>query len=113
MVEICQKVLDGFGMSAEWAPSIVVLILKGKGDIRNCSCHRDVKLLERGMKLVERVLEKRPCRIVTVDEMQFGFIPGRGTIDVVFILRRLQEEYHAKEKRHVFYGPGGMFWNGQ
>ena len=33
-----------------------VPILKGKGDIRNCSCCRSVKLLERGMKVVERVL---------------------------------------------------------
>ena len=25
-------------------------------------------------------------------------MPGRGTIDAVFVLRRLQEEYHAKGK---------------
>ena len=51
------------------------------------------------MKVVERVLEKRLCTIVTVDEMQFDFMPERGTIDAVFILRRLQEEYHAKGKK--------------
>ena len=33
-----------------------------------------------------------------VDEMQFGFMPGKGTIDAVFILRRLQEEHLDKEK---------------
>ena len=33
---------------------------------------------------------------VSVDEMQFGLMPERGTIDAVFILRRMQEEYHAK-----------------
>ena len=31
--------------------------------------------------------------------MQFGFMPERGTIDVVFILRRIQEDYNAKGKR--------------
>ena len=41
-----------------WAPSIVVPISKGKGNIRNSSCYRAVKLLEHGMKVVERVLEK-------------------------------------------------------
>ena len=30
MAEICQKVLDGFGMPAEWALSIVVQIFKGR-----------------------------------------------------------------------------------
>ena len=34
-----------------------------------------VKLHEHGMKVVERMLEKRLCRIVFVDEMQFGFRP--------------------------------------
>ena len=31
--------------------------------------------------------------------MQFGFMPERGTIDAVFILKRMQEEYNAKEKK--------------
>ena len=59
------------------------------------------------MKVVERVFEKRIHRIVTVDEMQIGFMPERGTIDAVFILRRMQEEYHAKGKKvvYVFCGP--------
>ena len=59
--------IDGFWMPAEWALGIVVSIFKGKGDIRNGSCSRAVKLLEHGMKVVERVLEKRLCRIVSVD----------------------------------------------
>ena len=29
------------------------------------------------MKVVERVLEKRLCKILTVDEIQFGFMPER------------------------------------
>ena len=46
--------------------------------------------------------------MVTVDEMQFGIMSERGTIYAVFILRRLQEEHHAKGKKviYVFCGPG-------
>ena len=33
-----------------------------------------------------------------MDNMQFGFMPGRGTIDAVFILWQMQEEYLAKQK---------------
>ena len=55
--------------------------------------------------MVERVLEKRSHRIVSVDKMQFGFMLKRGTIDAVFNLKRMQEEYHAKGKKlHVFCG---------
>ena len=59
MAEICKKLLDGFKMLAEWALSIVVPIFKGNGDIRNCSCYRAVKLPEHGMKVVERVSERK------------------------------------------------------
>ena len=83
-------------MDFEWALSIVVPIFNGKGDIRNCSCYRGVKLHEHGMKVVKMVLEKRLLAIVTVNEMQFGFMPEIGTIDAVFIWRRMQEVYHAK-----------------
>ena len=31
--------------------------------------------------------------------MQFSIMPERETIDAAFILRRLQEEYHAKGKK--------------
>ena len=83
-------------MPVELALSTVVPIFKGKGDVRNSICYRTVKLLEHGMKVVERVLEKRLCSIVSVDEKQFRFMPERVTIDAVLILRMLQEEHHAK-----------------
>ena len=44
-------------------------------------------------------VRKRFDRIVIVDEMQFGFMPARGMIATVFILKRMQEEYHAKGKK--------------
>ena len=36
---------------------------------------------------------------MTVDEMHIGFMHDRGTIDAVFIMRMMQEEYHAKGKK--------------
>ena len=45
-------------MPAEWVLCIMVLIFKGKDDIRNCSCYRAVKLVEHEIKVVERVLKK-------------------------------------------------------
>ena len=84
-----------FGIPAQRALSIEVPIFKGKGDIRNCSCHRAVKFLEHGLK----VLENRLSRIVSVDQRQLEFMRERGTTDAVFIWRRMQEEYHVKGKK--------------
>ena len=52
--------------------------------------------------------------------MQFGFMPERGTIDAVFILRRMQEEYHVNgnvacflwTKRKLLTEYQGKCWNG-
>ena len=46
------------GMPVELAVRIVVPIFKRKGDVRNCSCYKAVKLLEHGMKVVERCQKK-------------------------------------------------------
>ena len=79
-------------MSNERALSVAVLIFKGKGDAMSCGAHRGVKLLEHEMKIVEKVLGRRMWHMVKVNEMQFGFMPGQGMIEAVFILRRLQED---------------------
>ena len=38
------------------------------------------------IKLLERVLEKRIRCHVPIDNMQFGFMPGKGTTDAIFIM---------------------------
>ena len=97
--KLCQRVLDGKGMPEEWKTSVVVPIFKGKGDVMDCGAYRGVKLLEHAMKIVERVLEKRIRELVKVDDMQFGFIPGKSTTNALFILRRMQEEFLGREKK--------------
>ena len=34
--------------------------------------------------------------VVDIAEMQYGFMPGRGAVDAVFVLRRLSEKFRAK-----------------
>ena len=63
-------------MPEEWKTSVVVPIFKEKGDVKNCGAYRGVKLLEHAMEIVERVLENRIRGLVTIDDMQFGFMPG-------------------------------------
>ena len=36
--------------------------------------------------------------MVKIDDMQFGFVPGRGTSDAIFIFRQLQEKYFVSNK---------------
>ena len=99
-VELCQLGLDGKGMSDKWQTSVLVPIFKEKGDVRNCSAYRGVKLLEHAMKIVERVLE-RIRELANIDLLQFGFMYGRGATDALFVVRRMQEEYRDKKKLYI------------
>ena len=54
------------------------------------------------MKVLERVLEKRIRCQVSIDNMQFGFIPGKGTTDAIFIRQQVQEKHQAK-KKNMYY----------
>ena len=44
---------------------------------------------------VERVVEGLIKQRVEIDEMQCGFMSGRGTTDAIFIVRQLQEKHLA------------------
>ena len=36
---------------------------------------------------------------MSIDNMQFGFMPGKGTTDAIFIMRQVQEKHQAKKKK--------------
>ena len=87
MLQLCQRVLGRNGIPDEWKSSVMVPICKGRD--MNCGSYKGVKLLEHGMKIIERVLERRIQALVDFDEAQFGFMPGKGTADALFWVRRL------------------------
>jgi len=54
------------------------------------------------VKVVERIFEDRIRQQIDVDNMQFGFMKGKGTTDAIFIVRQMQEKFRAKGKKLYF-----------
>ena len=73
-----------------------MLIFKIKGDVISCGSYRGVKLLEHVIKTVERVLERQIRTLVNLNEMQFGFMPRKGTVDAIFIVSVALTMLHRK-----------------
>ena len=48
------------------------------------------------------MLEKRIRCQVSIDNMQFGFMPGKGTTDAIFIMRQVQEKHQTKKLYYAF-----------
>jgi len=67
-----------------------------------CSSCRGMKLLKLAMKMVERILEHRIRQQIEIDDMQFGLMTSKGTIDAIFVLRQMQQKFQLKSKRFHF-----------
>ena len=51
------------------------------------------------MKVLERIVNGLIRQLVSINDSQFGFVPGRGTTDAIFVVRQLQEKCLAANKR--------------
>ena len=78
---------------SEWQESHIVSVYKGKGDALNRSNYRGLKLIHQVMKVLELVVEGFIRQRVVINNMQCGFMQGRGTTDAIFILSQLQEKH--------------------
>ena len=47
------------------------------------------------MKVVERIFEHRIRQQIKIDDMQFGFVKGKGTTDASFMARQMQENFRV------------------
>ena len=46
---------------------------------------------------MERIVDGMIREMIAIDEMQFAFVPGRGTTDAIFIIRQLQEKFLSRK----------------
>ena len=98
VTDLCNAVVREGKIPEDWKKSWLVTVYKGKGDALECGSYRGIKLLDHVMKVFERVMDKKIRSIVKLDDMQFGFTPGKSTTDAIFIVRQIQEKFISKKK---------------
>ena len=81
MTDLINHIVKEGCIPDNWRKSILVPVYKGKCDPLVCCSYKSIKLLEQPMKVLERVLEKKISGQVSIDNMPFGFMPGKGTTD--------------------------------
>ena len=82
-------------VTSDWARSFIVCLDKGKGDAWERENKIGFKLKEQVMKVLERIVYGLMRQLVLINNSQFGFVPGRGTIEAIFVVRQLQVKYLA------------------
>ena len=91
--ELTTSVIMNGKIPEDWELSFILNLYKGKGDALDRGNYRGLKLTEHVLKVLERIADTIIRDMVDIDEMQFAFVPGRGTTDAIHILRQLQEKY--------------------
>ena len=99
ILDLIDAIIRDGKVPSNWEQSFIVCLYKGKGDALDRGNYRGLKLTEQVMKVLERIVDRLIRQVVSIDESQFGFVPGRGTTDAIFVVRQLQEKYLAANKR--------------
>jgi hypothetical protein len=75
MTDLLNAVVKKGNIPENWSKSWMVSIYKGKGDVLECNSYRGIKLLEKSMKVFERVIEARLRE--KVDTIMYSLVSAR------------------------------------
>ena len=95
LTELYQSMWSKEQLPQEFRDATVVHIYKRKGNRQACDNHRGISLLSIAGKILARVLLNRLLEHLEqghLPESQCGFRAGRGTTDMIFAARQLQEK---------------------
>ena len=83
----------------DFRDAVIVSLYKNKGEKSECSNYRGITLLSIAGKILARILLNRLIRTIAQEntpESQCGLGSNRGTADMIFVLRQIQEKYRGQ-----------------
>ena len=103
--DLAMAIIRDCKVPAEWEQRFSVCLYKGRGDALDRGNNRGLKLTDQAMKIIEKIANILIRRVVSIDESQFGLVPGRCTTDAIFVVSQLQK----KAALYGFRGSGEGF----
>ena len=98
ITELFNSLIQQKTIPKDWEMSFIMNFYKGKGDATERGNYRGLRLLEHCMKLFQRVLEQHIRAAINIEDMRFGFMPGKGIMEPIFIVHQVQEKLLVKRK---------------
>ena len=101
LTELMQQFWEEGAVPQDFKDANIIHLYKNKGDRASCDNHRGISLLSIAGKIMARVILNRITHHLldeVVSESQCGFRSNRGTIDMIFAVRQLQEKCREQNK---------------
>ena len=93
MRDLVIAIIRGGKVPADWEQSFIICLYNGNGDMLwTETTIEDCKLKEQAMKAFKWTAYNLIRQVVTINKSQFGFVPGRGTTDAIFV-----EIFHGRK----------------
>ena len=102
--ELLQQFWEESSVPQDFKDANIIHLYKNKGDRASCDNHRGISLLNVAGKIMARVILNRITQYLlddVVSESQCGFRRNRGTIDMIFAVRQIQEK--CREQNQNLY----------
>ena len=99
LLDLFLMIWDKETLPADLKDANIVTIFK-KGERTLCGNYRGISLLSISGKIFARILAKRLGSLAEerLPETQCGFRPGRGTVDMIFAARQIQEKCMEQQR---------------
>ena len=98
---ICQQIWKTQQWQQDWKKSVFIPIAK-KGNAKECSNYRTIKLISHTSKVMLKILQARlQCVNHELSDVQAGFRKGRGTRDQIANICWIIEKAREFQKKHL------------
>ncbi|XP_069998486.1 uncharacterized protein [Penaeus vannamei] len=94
LLVLFQTYWEAGNLPQDFRDATIITLFKQKGDRRDCGNHRGISLLSIAGKILAEIVLMRLHKISedVLPESQSGFRQGRGSVDMIFAFRQLQEK---------------------
>ena len=95
LLDMVRRIWNSGTVPQTWKDANLVTIYKNKGDRAECGNSRGIALLAVAGKILAKLINRRVANNIAekiIPESQCGFRPNRGTCDMIFVARQLQEK---------------------
>lgn len=104
--DLVNQVIAERVIPTEWELSTIENCYKGMREAFERGKYTGLKLTEQVLKAVERDTKKLMKQQLDINVMQFGFIPGCETTNVIFIFETVTGEIFSEKEEFVFVDLG-------
>ena len=95
LVQLFKAICEKESVSQDFRDANIINLYKNKGDHSSWDNHRGISLLATAGKILAKIIANRLAKEISekvIPDSQCGFRPGRGTVDMIFSTRLIQEK---------------------